>query len=397
MNTHDKKHINELISAFQMLGFKRKEDENFLPIHIGRAICNPFKISYIQKLAFLDLQKADIWNGTPLTKEDKKNLNKDLYISDEIRNKFFKATNIEKFFKLYFEVKTDEENNLFAQIINKFKVKFFGNQNFRMKTFEGENIGKLYAYEHEYKVLRNSSCMQAPEYDVSRYWFEIYEEADVKMIVLHLEKNVVARALLWECKYEDDSSHFYLDRIYICNEFNDEAKQKLQTDLYNKVCNKLNVKFIDCYSRQHILRHLKTKGETQKIKLIENNTKSEPKKNFVVKTNNTGILDNYPYMDTFKYYDYNSRKLYADNNIIENKNIRSYEYLDRTDGHEINSCCDSCGSRFNEEELVYSHLHEENFCEDCRIYLDDRDDYTTEHNATYDNYREVHIYTDDLS
>jgi len=398
MNEHDKKHITELISAFEMLGFKKKEDENFYPIHIGRAICNPFKISYIQKLAFEDLQKADIWKNEPITKEDKKQLSIAYFskkadnITDEIRNKFFKATNIEKFFTLYFEVNTDEERNLFSSIINKFKVKFFGNQNFRMKTFEGENISKLYAGEHEYKVLRNSSCMQAPEYNSKKYWFEIYAKADVKMIVLHLDKNIVARALLWEMVHEDESKNYYLDRIYVCNEFNDEAKQKLQTDLYNKVCSKLGVKFLNCYSRQHIIRHLKTekKKNKQQIELIESKTKASPNNNFVVATHCNG-LDNYPYADTFKYYDYNSGLLHSE------QCASSYEYLDRTDGHENLSICDSCEDSFDEDCLSYSDLHDTHYCENCAIYLEDREDYTTENNTTYDNYRQVYVYSDDLS
>ena len=49
MKQKQKTQIAELINALQTLGYKKNEDENFLPMHIDRAICNPFKISYIKK------------------------------------------------------------------------------------------------------------------------------------------------------------------------------------------------------------------------------------------------------------------------------------------------------------------------------------------------------------
>ena len=59
MKTEDKKQIKDLIDALQMLGFKRKDDKEFLPIFIDRAVCNPFKLSYITKYKFEALEKTE--------------------------------------------------------------------------------------------------------------------------------------------------------------------------------------------------------------------------------------------------------------------------------------------------------------------------------------------------
>ena len=395
MKTEDKKQIQELINALQMLGFKRKDNADFLPIFIDRAICNPFKLSYIGKQRLEDLKQLP-----QLEVEERKQIKAEK-ITEEIRNKYFKATNIEKFFNLYFDINTDEERNLFSSIINKFKVKFFGNQKYRLKTFEGEEIAEIYAGENEnFKVLANGSCMQSPYNDVSSSWFELYTLADVKLICLYQGKNIVARSLLWEDKklrfiQSPDSkcinNKFFLDRIYICNEFNEETKQKIQTDLYNKVCKKLKVNYLDCFSRTHILRHLKTdiKKNTKQIEKIENKTNSDPRENFTI-SSNCHDLEYYPYLDTFRYY--NERE-----GILRANRDSSYtEYLDRTDGHNNNCVCDGCSENFSEEDISYSDIESCYICNDCGVYLEDREETVFESSTTYDNFREVYLYSNDL-
>jgi hypothetical protein len=384
MKIKDKKQIKNLIDALQMLGFKRKNNADFLPIFIDRAICNPFKLSYISK------QKSEKLKQLPLPefKEEVEQV-KSGEITEEIRSKYFKATNIEKFFNLYFDINTDEERNLFSSIINKFKVKFFGNQKFRMKTFGGEEIAEIYSGENEnFRVLANGSCMQAPYNEVFHSWFTLYSSADVQLICLYQGKNIVARSLLWE---DLQNNNFFLDRIYICNEFNEETKQKIQTDLYKKVCKKLNVKYLNCYSRTHILRHLKTdrKANEKQIEQIETKTLSEPKQNFVI-FSNCNTLDNYPYLDTFKYYNEREGTLSANRESAYN------EYLDRTDGHENSCTCDGCNENFDEDNIHWSELEGCYICDDCAVYLEDREETVFESSATYDNYREVYVYSNDL-
>ena len=388
MKTEDKKQIKDLIDALQMLGFKRKDDKEFLPIFIDRAVCNPFKLSYITKYKFEALKQS-----TYIDQEERKQIlgiDQSEKITEEIRNKHFKATNIEKFFNLYFDINTDEGINLFNSIINKFKVKFFGNQKFRLKTFEGEEIGKIYAGENDkFKVLACGSCMQAPYNDVFSYWFDLYAQADVKLICLYQGKSIVARALLWE---DTQSDNFYLDRIYICNEFNEETRQKIQTDLYNKVCKKLDVRYINCFSRTHILRHLKIDRQTNEKQIleIENMTAAEPKDNFVVYSN-CNTLDNYPYLDTLRYYNEREGTLSADRDSIYT------EYLDRTDGHEGGEICTGCDERFEEDYIHYSDLEDCYICEDCGTWLEDREETVLENNAIYDNFRGVYLYRNDIN
>ena len=383
MKTEDKKQITNLIDALQMLGFKRKDNEDFLPIFIDRAICNPFKLSYICKNKFEILKE-----NTHIDKEEREQIRSEK-ITEEIRNKYFKATNIEKFFNLYFDISTDEGTNLFNNIINKFKVKFFGNQKFRLKTFEGQEIGKIYAGENDkFKVLACGSCMQAPYNDVHTYWFDLYTTADVKLICLYQGKSIIARALLWE---DTQNDNFYLDRIYICNEFNEETKQKIQTDLYNKVCKKLDVKYLNCFSRTHILRHLKTdrKANEKQILDVEQKTISDPKDNFIIYSN-CNALNNYPYLDTFRYYNEDEGTLSAD------RESAYTEYLDRTDGHEQMETCAGCDERYNEDDIHYSDLEDCYICDDCGIWLEDREETCLNNNAIYDNYRGVYLYRHDI-
>lgn len=410
MKQKQKTQIAELINALKTLGYKKNEDVNFLPMHIDRAICNPFKISYIKKNDLENLIKTlnNPEGNTGYSKEEIKELKKARVegskIPSEIRVKFFKATNIEKFFKSYFlPFSTDAECTLFTRIIEKFKLQFYGEMNFKFKAFEGEDIAKVYANELEnFTVLKNGSCMQNEPLD----WFEIYTKCDnLKIITLHIDKTIVARGLLWEeksdltreagelkvLKESKKESNYFLDRIYTCSEFDEDTREKLQTQLYMHALKYTKQKFINCASQTFILRYLRKdkKANVKAIELVNDNVKSEPSDKFSVYVDGAEF-DYYPYCDTMKNYE-----------IIGNSSILSYKgertvYLDCTDGHDNSIICDACQDRLSEEEEHYSDVEEVSYCRECSVYLEDRGTYCYSDNATYDNFREVYIYANDI-
>ena len=388
MKQKQKTQIAELINALQTLGYKKNEDENFLPMHIDRAICNPFKISYIKKN---DLERM-INAPEGYTKEEIKELKKAIKETDkipsEIREKFFKATNIEKFFKSYFlPFSTDAECTLFSRIIEKFKLQFFGNFDFKFKAFKGEDIAKVYANElKDFNVLQNGSCMQNEPLE----WFEIYTKCDnLEILTLHIDKKIVARSLLWEDRKKENN--YFLDRIYICSEFDEDSKEKLQTQLYMNALKHTKQKFINCSSRAFVLRYLRKdkKANVKAIEILNDSANDEPNNDFSVDVSG-GDFDYYPYCDTMKNYE-----------VIEEASILSYKgqysvYLDNTDGHNNSIICEACTERITEDEERYSEIDDCSYCSDCSVYLEDRQTYIYYENATYDNYRGVHLWKDDL-
>ena len=389
MKQKQKTQIAELINALETLGYQKNEDENFLPTHIDRAICNPFKISYIKKN---DLESMIKFDNPAHTKEEIKELKKarkeTAKISDKIREKFFKATNIEKFFKSYFlPFSTDAEHTLFSRIIEKFKLQFFGNMDFKFKAFKGEDIAKVYANElDDFEVLRNGSCMQNEPLE----WFEIYTKCDnLEILTLHIDKKIIARSLLW--KDREKENNYFLDRIYICSEFDEDSKEKIQTQLYMHALKHTKQKFVNCFSRPFILRYLR-KDKTANVKAIEilnDSANDYPNNDFAVDVSG-GKFEYYPYADTIKNYE-----------IIDNNSILSYNgsrdvYLNETDGHNNNICCEACCEYVNEDEERFSEIDDCSYCDECSVYLEDRQTYCYYESATYDNFRGVHLLTDDL-
>ena len=384
MKTQEKEQIKKLISALEILGFEKRQDENFKPSFISRAICNPFKISYILQKDLENLK--NVWKGEKVYKKDLEDLNKDI-VSDKIREQFFKATNIEKFFKLYFDIKNDTEQNLFSNIINKFKISFFGEMNYKFKAYKGDKIAQIYANELEnFKVLQNGSCMQGKDLE----WFEIYTKCEnLEICTLSIDNNIIARGLLWEDREKANS--FYLDRIYISNEFDSDTMSKLQTDLYFKAIKRKQQKFINCANRTNILEHLR-KDKTKNAKAIEilnDSTRCTPSNNFSINVKG-GDFEYYPYADTFKNYE-----------IIGNNSILHYEgandvFLDCTEGGRPHEVCEACEERVSEDYAHYSDLEDCTYCEDCSTWLEDRETYTYYENAVEDTYRGVMILQDDI-
>jgi len=394
MKQKQKKQINDLINALEVLGYEKNKDENFLPMHIDRAICNPFKISYIRKNDLENMLKIvpNPEGNTGYTKEEIKELKKarvkTAKISAEIREKFFKATSIEKFFKEYFlPFSTDAECTLFSRIIEKFKLQFYGNMNFKFEAFKGDDIAKVYANELDnFTVLRNGSCMQNEPVE----WFEIYTKCeDLEILTLYIDKKIIARGLLW--KDREKENDYFLDRIYISTEFDEDTKEKIQTQLYFHALKYTKKEFINCSSIPFVLRYLRKDKKTnvKEIEILNDKVRSSPTNSFSVDVDG-GHFDSYPYADTFKNYE-----IIGENSILSADGEYTI-YLDQTDGHDNTNLCAACDGRIAEDEERYSETDDCSYCDDCCTWLEDRETYTHTDNAREDTFRTVYVLADDI-
>ena len=74
--------------------------------------------------------------------------------------------------------------------------------------------------------------------------------------------------------------------------------------------------------------------------------------------------------------------------------------LDNTDGYYTEgngTMCACCEDNISDEDYIrYSEVEDEHLCDDCSVYLEDREDVCREHNSMYDSYREVYVYEDDV-
>ena len=204
------------------------------------------------------------------------------------------------------------------------------------------------------------SCMQGKP----KEYFEVYEKTKGLRIAILEDNNgnMYGRALLWA-----DGSKNYLDRIYIADSLSgsDEVRQKYQYQVWDEVCAQLD-KTINCYSYNHFRGLITLDGvgtqppEDFTPKLIEGASALD--------------FDYYPYADTFQGLDGQEWSTDTNGEVA----------LTNTDGENANgnTChCDECGDRVIEDEVRYSEVDEQELCEDCSCWCEDREDYINANNA----------------
>ena len=106
-------------------------------------------------------------------------------------------------------------------------------------------------------------------------------------------------------------------------------------------------------------------------------------------------FDYFPYSDTFRSISKNSGKWY----LNSNEGNDTFVMLTSQDGNDDNvnsSCCDCCGDAYNEEDVYYSDFEDEYLCDDCSVYIDERDVSVRRDNATYNDYSNTYHLSDDL-
>lgn len=201
----------------------------------------------------------------------------------------------------------------------------------------------------------NNSCMR---YESAQDYIDFYakNENKVSLLILKDKKDsdkIRGRALIW--KLSEPSGRTFMDRIYTTLDSDVESFKDYATK--NKYLYKLN-QSIDEYED-----------------IVDPIDKSSKRIDLVVNDMLHG--DEYPYMDTLKYYDINDKKL------TNNEDLLTYFYkLENTDGtyessddddddHDGQIWVEYDGEWYDEDEVFC--------CDECYEYRHQNDEYYLEH------------------
>lgn len=192
--------------------------------------------------------------------------------------------------------------------------------NRRFRVVKGQDIKKYYhrsAYKEESGSL-GSSCMR---YDRCQNYLGIYtQNSQASLLILLSEEDetkITGRAILWEMEPYEISTKV-MDRIYTIK----TADEQLFKEWAIK--NGYWFKSRQDFSEYTDFEFHKEDGEVEKRQ-----------GEFSVQLDIKGEYANYPYMDSFKYYNPYSGKLYNSSNF-------DYEY-ELTDTEGGNGSCSECG------------------------------------------------------
>jgi len=361
--------VKEYQKKLKIMGFKLTEKDREFK-HIKRQADNPLQIS-----AITEEKKRKILENTGIIIDENKK---------EHREKYFSGLKPLKFFRGLIQEITNNEiyNHLETQFFND----FIKSVSLYSAVVEAQNIPEVYAMrfgqlnDNGRRVfIGSSSCMQGKPKD----WFEVYADTiNLRMICLvDKEKNIYARALLWQDVEQDI---FYLDRIYTAEVFNssDSIKAVYQAQVYKHAKKLTGAKQLNCYSLNHIKNELTTAelGEA---------TQRTPTMTIELK-NSFDNYDYFPYADTFQG---------IEGDLWQTQGENADVLLDQTNGengHNITCTCDNCGARHHEEDSYYSDVDGETLCEDCAVYCEEREEYINTDNAVYNSFTGNYSHRDDL-
>jgi len=370
----------------------------FLPLHkefntykhIGQAISDPLKVSYISQGKINGIaENTGVKIGNIPT--------------DEQRNKYFTATTIEKLLKKLFVVNTSDESKKMYDVVN--NIDDYLKQNLDYNFFCDDDVSGFYSNEPE---NYNGSCMAGkPE-----SYFELYDyindhptnNVEVKIVGFKSKNTIIARGLLWCKTYNKNTicensgeilkttttKQYFLDRIYIHNKLQNSSFAKLQFELYQTIRKYYKADELRAFNKTQIESYILNKYDNTS-KFIFKCKISYP--SFCVNIEGyEETLSRYPYMDTFKFID--------DSEILSIDDCDSVKILDQTDGHYTEAaqeCCNECGDYIDRDDSIYSELDDETLCQDCAVYVDERDEYANRSNTYYNDYSGTYHHEDDIS
>ena len=356
-------------------------------LHIGQAITNPLKVSYIKKEKVIGLlENIGFTLGKYPTRKD--------------RDKYFTATTIEKLLNELFNPTTEDHSQKIQQVSESIDKHL--KQSIKTELFFEKDVSGFYSQELKtYSYNRNGSCMAGRP----RSYFKLYDlinedEQQVQIVGLKSGGLVVARALLW--RYDNV---FYLDRIYIADFLQNSSIEQLQTELFLKVKRAYKLSNLNAFNKGHIIGHIKATHKKKLEKLKFDIKYSNPSFDILVVSESFNDLDEYPFADTFKYV---SDKLPGCTNPLQESyslgcNDDNPKFiLDCTGGEitnkENNQECMDCGGSYDEDEdgIYYSELEDDYICDDCSCYIEERGESCSRDSATYNNYSGDYHYTNDL-
>lgn len=201
---------------------------------------------------------------------------------------------------------------------------------FHMEVVKGYDIAKYYNYKNYYNSNGNlgSSCMNRMPDEI----FEFYtkNENTINMLVMLDQYNkVMGRAILW-----NGEDFRIMDRIYTCNDlyesyFHDWAKEN------DVICKEQN-------------------NYRTPIHMIDSKNNEKFFKKCHINLNEVNF-DKYPYLDTFKWLDKISKKIY---NYIPSKDLKLFVL------------CDSMGGTLLSDSYDFDEITNEMYCKQDIIHLD---------------------------
>jgi len=252
--------------------------------------------------------------------------------------------------------------------INEFKSKRSAKFD-NIKIIEGEDIIKYYYYESYSEKgggSLHSSCMR---HGSCSEYLEFYSKNNIKMIVLFSDTEddkIIGRALLWDIDEIDDKkveNVKFMDRIYYIQDY--------------------IVNIFKEYANKNGWLSKSIQDSSQYTSIFD--PKTNEHKNLKLKTKNNFERTNsneYPYLDTFKYY-------YHEDMYLSNKEEESkrYYFLNDTGGDfqivdEDRIYIDYYGDYYHTDDLVWCEYgHEYRLWEDSVEYNDEyaTNDYAREH------------------
>ncbi len=162
----------------------------------------------------------------------------------------------------------------------------------------------------------------------------------------------------------------------------------MQNKLYNKIKRALKLKRLDCYS----ITHIKRIHSSEKLNYF--NSLQYPNFSIQIKQDTFFELDNYPYMDTFRW----GKETRNNISFLNDEDNQEYILEDTCGSYTEGggTLCQCCDERMHEDDSIYSEVEEETLCEDCATYIEERQDYCRTDNATYNNYSGDYHYNRDL-
>lgn len=184
---------------------------------------------------------------------------------------------------------------------------------FHFEVVTGNEIEHWYHHEQYEEGTNKGSLSNSCMADAGDGWFDIYTQNPEKVsLVIYKsptnDKKIKGRALLWKL----DSGKFFMDRIYTHNDSD--------INLFRDFCKKKGWYYKSYNGSSSTGDSIGPNGESERLEL-----------NVTLKPVN---WDNYPYLDTIKYYT-------PKTGLLSNKKSNNCYTLEDTDGGRIS--CDDCG------------------------------------------------------
>ena len=338
--------IAESSEVAKLLLKQRHPIESLVEDHINYiSVSNsdPTKISYLttERIEFLKERGEDLWTSPR-------------------RFHVKPGAFVGKLFKSISPMEVQNFSSLYKNVVSKISTRF--------EVISGPQIRNYYHYDSYSKEHGSlgSSCMK---YDQCQNYLDIYVKNPqlIKMlVVLDQRDKLIGRAILW-----DDGLNKIMDRIYTIDDDNYQFMIKQWANengyLYKKE------------QRWNNTLYFESKGKVEFKKIEFQLDKFS--------------FEYYPYMDTFKFIDLNTGKIY--NYQPQGVNFKTICSTDgETQSQNIYSLCDKSNMYFTSDSIVHVPNRGWNVSSDYTAYSDIYDTYILREDAFYDQDLGDWIYQD---